>query len=259
MKPYIHAKNSAKKFGGYPEDYLDIHNFMDSSKAHLADHRHRAIFHSSFGCFIVERVFGTIRVNSDNTSYSTRDIAEQHCLEDLGTIPSVQDWLQNLPVAPWMGGNGKPGALMAKPEMPGESMVLDGAGASKPFSLDTVSELENRIKEATEAATTPFKQTILAKLQALLEANPDKPGVYWKQYTPYFNDGDACVFGMHGLYWVNPNDSCDEICPLPDDLDKYFGYRSEADRLFLAAFDDHAKVVLMRGENDFTVNKCDHD
>ena len=37
MKPFIHAKNSAKKFGGSYLDYLPIHNEMDSSKAALPD------------------------------------------------------------------------------------------------------------------------------------------------------------------------------------------------------------------------------
>lgn len=64
MKPYIHAQNSAKKWGGKPEDYLEIHNFMDSSKAHMPDQRHRAILHSSFGIFITEKVFGTYMFNS---------------------------------------------------------------------------------------------------------------------------------------------------------------------------------------------------
>ena len=89
-KPFIHAQNSASKYGGKPEDYLDIHNFMDSSKAHIPDARHRALFHNSFGCFIVEQVFGITRINSDGNTYSTRDVAEQHIIEDLGTIPTVQ-------------------------------------------------------------------------------------------------------------------------------------------------------------------------
>lgn len=104
MKPYIHAKSSAHKFGGTPEIYLPIHQFMDSSKAHIADHRHRAIFHSSFGCFIVEQLFGVTMKNSDGTLFSPRDIAEQHILEDLGKIPTVADYLNNMSLEPWMGG-----------------------------------------------------------------------------------------------------------------------------------------------------------
>ena len=34
-KPWIHALSSAKRFGGVPEDYIEIHNLMDSSKATL--------------------------------------------------------------------------------------------------------------------------------------------------------------------------------------------------------------------------------
>ena len=47
-KPWIHSRSSAKKFGGIPEDYLDIHEFMDSSKSTIADNRHRALTHNMF-------------------------------------------------------------------------------------------------------------------------------------------------------------------------------------------------------------------
>lgn len=103
-KPYIHAKSSARKYGGIPEDYLDIHQFMDSSKASLADVRHRALLHSSFGCFVAERVFGVVRKNTDDKEYSVRDVAEDHCMEDLGFIPSVEKWLGNMTIQTWMGG-----------------------------------------------------------------------------------------------------------------------------------------------------------
>lgn len=103
-KPFIHAKSSARKYGGKYEDYIDIHDFIDSSKASLADVRHRALLHSSFGCFVVEQVFGAVRTNSDGKEYSTRDVAEDHCMEDLGFIPSVETWLRNMRIEPWMGG-----------------------------------------------------------------------------------------------------------------------------------------------------------
>lgn len=104
MKPMIHARSSAKKYGGKAEDYLDIHDFMDSTKSALADVRHRAILHSSFGCFIVEKVFGVERTNSDGRKYSPRDVAEDHCIEDLGRVPSMESWLRNMRIEQWMGG-----------------------------------------------------------------------------------------------------------------------------------------------------------
>lgn len=104
MKPYLHAKNSVRKFGGKPEDYQKIHDFIDSSKAHVPDMRHRAILHSSFGIFIAEQIFGTNITNSDGKLVSVRDIAEHHVLEDMGTIPTMQDYLRHLPILSWLGG-----------------------------------------------------------------------------------------------------------------------------------------------------------
>lgn len=99
----IHAERSAKKYGGSLYDYLPIHDFMDSSKAVLPDVRHRAIFHSAFGAFIVEKVFGTTITNVDGKVVSTRDIAEDHIIEDLGTIPTLEKWLSKMPIESWMG------------------------------------------------------------------------------------------------------------------------------------------------------------
>jgi hypothetical protein len=107
MKPWIHAKSSARRYGGKPEDYLPIHDFMDSSKAHIADVRHRAIFHSSFGCYIVEKVFGTTLTNSDGKEYSVRDVAEDHIIEDLGRIPTVHEYFESMAIQPRMGGQSK--------------------------------------------------------------------------------------------------------------------------------------------------------
>lgn len=74
MKPYLHGRIHAKKYGGTPEDYADIDDFIDSSKAAFADVRHRAILHSAFGCFIVEKVFGRTRVNSDDKIWAAESL-----------------------------------------------------------------------------------------------------------------------------------------------------------------------------------------
>lgn len=110
MKPYYHAKSSVKKFGGCIEDYLAIHDMMDSSKGQVADSRHRAIFHTSFGCFIIEKIFGVVIKNSDDRNVCVRDIAEQHIMEDFhGYIPTFQDFVEDMPIKEWMlNGKGEP-------------------------------------------------------------------------------------------------------------------------------------------------------
>ena len=107
MKPLVHARISVKKYGGVVEDYLPLHDFFDSSKAAVADVRHRAILHSAFGIFVLERVFGTYITNSDGKDVSVRDIGEDHVLQDLGFIPTMSNWLDKMPIEPWMSGTVK--------------------------------------------------------------------------------------------------------------------------------------------------------
>lgn len=104
MKPLIHAKVSVKRHGGCVEDYLPIHNFIDSSKVAMPDVRHRAILHSSFGIYLAEQQFGTYITNAAGKDISVRDIAEEHVQEDLGFIPTIENWLEELPLKPWMSG-----------------------------------------------------------------------------------------------------------------------------------------------------------
>jgi hypothetical protein len=101
--PYYHAKSSAKKFGGQPEDYIALHEWFDQTKAHLPDARHRSVLHSSFGIYMAQQVFGEVIVRkSDGKPVPTRMLGEQHVLEDMGMIPTLQDWLKELPLRSWM-------------------------------------------------------------------------------------------------------------------------------------------------------------
>lgn len=115
-KPIFHAQSSARRFGGKPEDYLAIHDLMDSSKGAVADNRHRALTHNAwFLSNVIEKVFGhSIQVTLANglkKTVSTREVAEQHVLEDYGGrfIPTAQDFLARIPIEPWMdNGKGDP-------------------------------------------------------------------------------------------------------------------------------------------------------
>jgi len=109
-KPYIHAVRSAKKYGGEPEDYMDIHNLMDSSKAAVSDNRHRALTHNAwFIGTILEKVFGSTRTNSEGKVYSVRDIGEDHVLEDFNMrfIPTAEDFISEIEFQDWMQNGAK--------------------------------------------------------------------------------------------------------------------------------------------------------
>ena len=114
MKPYIHAKSDARRWGGKPEDYLHIHQHMDSTKGLIADNRHRCFTHNSYYISAngpLELIFGVNITNSAGRKVSVRDIGENHILSDFGGkfIPTVQDYLERMPLADWMnGGKGDP-------------------------------------------------------------------------------------------------------------------------------------------------------
>jgi hypothetical protein len=102
--PLQHAQSSARKFGGKPEDYVAIHNWFDASKAYLGDFRHRALRHHAEGVFLCEQIFGITITNSDGKQVPVRYIGEQHLKEDLGRIPTSQDWLSQIRPQRWMHG-----------------------------------------------------------------------------------------------------------------------------------------------------------
>ena len=77
---------------------------MDSTKSAHAEVTYRCVFHSAFGIFLIEDIFGRTITNSVGREVFVRDIAEQHVLEDLGHIPSLSDWLREMPPQPWMAG-----------------------------------------------------------------------------------------------------------------------------------------------------------
>jgi len=90
---------SARKFGGEPADYLALHSWMDHSKGHFASCTHRMILHNAWGIFAAERVVGaTFHRSSDGKELPVRPVLEQHVVEDLGEIPTLERALGTLPV-----------------------------------------------------------------------------------------------------------------------------------------------------------------
>lgn len=100
--PLHHAISTQKKHGGTIEDYLPIHNWFDETKAHYPDMRHRALRHHSEGIFWCEEKFGVYITNSNSKMIPVRIIAEQHLLEDIGWIPTIKDYLDNMDPVGWM-------------------------------------------------------------------------------------------------------------------------------------------------------------
>ena len=102
---FIHAKSSARRYGGEPDDYLAIHIKMDCSKAYIADNRRRVLTHTNFWIHeVMLPIFGYTITNSAGKVVSVKDVCEQHVLEDFGMkfIPTAQDYIENMEFKDWM-------------------------------------------------------------------------------------------------------------------------------------------------------------
>jgi hypothetical protein len=92
--PYDHARSSAKKWGGDPEEYLKYHEWFDETKAWVGHSVHRMFRHHSEGIFECEKIFGNLFYNSVGKRVYIRYIGEQHVKEDCnGYIPSAKEWV----------------------------------------------------------------------------------------------------------------------------------------------------------------------
>lgn len=103
MNSWNHAVSAAHKWGGSPDQYIDIEEFIDSSKKILGDVRHRSLYHHTEGIWLCQRIFGRV-IAIGHKQVPVRLVAEQHVMEDLGWLPSPADYIGGMPIKPWMSG-----------------------------------------------------------------------------------------------------------------------------------------------------------
>lgn len=141
------------------------------------------------------------------------------------------------------------------------------------------SKLEEAKKEAAEAARSAFADGA----KSLLERHPVLNSFGWTQYTPYFNDGDECVFSANTDYphirfaaVGCDDDDDDDDCEWSDFKARrklvYGGQLTEEESAGLAVieflrhfddeameamFGDHVKVTVTRDGTE--VDEYEHD
>jgi uncharacterized protein DUF6915 len=107
LNSWHHAQSAARKWGGTPEDYIAVEEFIDSSKKIIGDIRHRSMYHHTEGVWLCQQIFGrtlTIKRKRGTIEVPTRLVAERHVLEDLGWLPSPTDYIYAMTAKPWMSG-----------------------------------------------------------------------------------------------------------------------------------------------------------
>jgi hypothetical protein len=113
-------------------------------------------------------------------------------------------------------------------------------------------ELKGQIKTESEAWFKEQSAALFAKYPTMLNFS-------WTQYTPYFNDGDACTFSVHNYPEINGEDSYGEttaeLRPAFKEVEALIGGIDEP--TMEAMFGDHVKIVCQR--DGVQVNEYSHD
>ena len=96
MNSIMHCRISQRRWGGKMDDYLAIHDFIDSTKSLCSDGRHR-ILHTLWGINnVIVPIFGHTLINSDGKEINIKDMCERdHLLVDYNKrfIPTLSDFV----------------------------------------------------------------------------------------------------------------------------------------------------------------------
>jgi hypothetical protein len=127
-------------------------------------------------------------------------------------------------------------------------------------------DYDAKIKADGEAA-------IKAELAALFERHPKLLGIKWTQYTPYFNDGEPCTFGIHEpdvviegcrdesawaiKYYANDRGYGPDVLAIGEDIAKFYHAIQQVSDAMEAAFGDHAEITVTR--DGITVDEYSHE
>lgn len=90
-------------------------------------------------------------------------------------------------------------------------------------------------KKTMEEHQTILKHQLFECFREFFKENPEVKAIKWEQYTPYFNDGDQCVFHVRDFAFCNTADEefLDEVC-----YGEYQGDESESEGKVYSTYDD---------------------
>jgi hypothetical protein len=145
-----------------------------------------------------------------------------------------------------------------------------------------LAELKVKKAELDKQIEANAKEAIVNEFLAFFALHPEISAIRWLQYTPYFNDGDVCEFGVYDFtfqltdeHFISEKEYKVLDCRSGYDNRKGDGFLYRAPKgydwskeikkifdssteiLFKFAFGDHARVTVTR--SGFEIEEYDHD
>ena len=130
---HLHSVSSVKRWGGKVEDYISLHELIDSPKASMNNNSSRLITHNVWFCYhIIPKIFGYNLINSSGKRVDTIDIAMLHVAEDfrMKFVPTLEDYLKHLSLPDWIHNGVK--------------------DVNNPIATQFATDLLNKLKEEEE-------------------------------------------------------------------------------------------------------------
>lgn len=76
---------------------------------------------------------------------------------------------------------------------------------------DEKESFDERVRKMNEELVERMKNILTPVFKEFFELYPFVKGVAWTQYTPYFNDGEPCEFGVHEFYYTLNDEDVDSM------------------------------------------------
>jgi len=161
---------------------------------------------------------------------------------------------------------------------------------TKTEKNDQLNNLLDKIDSAKTEAKKTGKHAVVEALQNWFDSHPKLGAVFWHQYTPEWNDGSPCHFGISGfgeytkaenyrlltanelrklvpnVFWNDPENECipediltqedfvmEEFCKQFTDSSGLESIISAAKEILELSLGDHKSVLVIRSDNDSTV------
>lgn len=134
--------------------------------------------------------------------------------------------------------------------------------------FEKLEALQKVYDEAMTALRRDGEAALKASFVEFFAAHPEAVAIQWRQYTPYFNDGEACYFGVcepeikisTSDEFIDMWDAQESLSrALYDDAKKLTNIiqSSSMEVVLEAMFGDHSEVTVY--PDRITVEMCDHE
>lgn len=159
---------------------------------------------------------------------------------------------------------------------------IDAALDGSPDQLESLDDAIGELKTMKTRIATIGKKAVMDAIKSYFAKHAEVQAVQWRQFTPYFNDGDACVFSIMGATVLLSDANEDDgdygdgfidswswkyqaekakkpTPPAALDLEKIDTLLKQGQDAMLATFGDHVMVTIRRGSDQAEVEAYSHD